>query len=267
MVRIEPVPNRPAAVINATERHLVIADYHAGIEAGFRYEEGVEVESRAPRRKAELLSLIDRTNPDRLLVLGDLTHSIGEPGGAERAELEILFEDIDLPVVLAKGNHDGAFEAFVEEDPAHFGGITITPSTGSRLGSIGIIHGHTWPDPSLFETDIICVGHEHPCVRLRDEVGGTRIERAWIRGVVYPAPFSAAMDIEMDDPPDLVVFPAFNDLCGGTWVNEYEQDFLSPFLPEGLTDGTVHLLDGTHLGQLSALRSKDSNGTLAMDDS
>lgn len=260
MVSIEPIPDRPAAVVDAAERSLVVADYHAGIEVGFRFEEGVELESRAPQRKATILELIDMTRPDRLIMLGDVTHSIGEPGGAERAELEVLFEDIDLPVTVAKGNHDGLFEAFVESSPEHFERITVTPSEGACLNSLGIAHGHTWPDPTVLEADVVCVGHEHPCVQLQDEVGGTRIERVWIRGQIDPTPFESAYETVIDDPPELVVFPAFNDLCGGTWVNVPEQEFLSPFLPAGLDSGTVHLLDGTHLGNLQSLRSKDSNG-------
>jgi metallophosphoesterase superfamily enzyme len=45
----------------------------------------------------------------------------------------------------------------------------------------------------------------------------------------------------------MVVCPAYNDLSGGTLVNA-EPDFISPFLPTGLSDGEAYLLDGTRLG-------------------
>jgi len=45
-----------------------------------------------------------------------------------------------------------------------------------------------------------------------------------------------------------VVFPAFNDLSGGTWINVPGQTFLAPFLPDGLAEGEAYLLDGTRLG-------------------
>jgi hypothetical protein len=48
--------------------------------------------------------------------------------------------------------------------------------------------------------------------------------------------------------PELIVFPACNELVGGTWVNVEEQDFLAPFLPQGLDAATAYLLDGTRLG-------------------
>jgi len=104
---------------------------------------------------------------------------------------------------------------------------------------------------------VVCVGHEHPSVRLTDEVGGRRIERVWLRGGLSTAPFADREEyagvLEAVDGgavrPELVVFPAFNDLSGGTWVNVDGQEFLCPFLPEALTDGQAYLVDGTRLGR------------------
>ncbi|WP_339106485.1 metallophosphoesterase [Haloterrigena salinisoli] len=267
--RVEPVPGEPAATATVgTERVLLVADYHAGYEAGLRYERGVDVPSHAPERRERLLELLERTAPDRLVVLGDLMHSIGDPGGAERGELEVLFEAFppSLSVTVVKGNHDGGIEdwltpeserevAALEFDPES---VTVTPGAGVALGdgAVGVCHGHTWPAPAVLDCDVVCLGHEHPCVRLEDEVGGSRVERAWLRGRLDPAPFRERPEyegvswLERDDaaPPRVVVVPAFNDLVGGTWVNLANQSFLSPFLPAGLVDGEAYLLDGTRLG-------------------
>lgn len=248
---VEPVPGEPAAVATTgDERALLIADYHAGYEAGLRYERGVDVPSHAPDRRDRLLALLERTDPDRLVVLGDLMHSIGDPGGAERGELEVLFESapptLDLTVV--KGNHDGGIEDWLED-------ATFLPGAGTALGSVGVCHGHTWPSPAALESEVLCLGHEHPCVRLEDEIGGSRVERVWLRGRLDPGPFRERPEyadvswLEGDEtPPRLIVVPAFNGLVGGTWVNVPGQSFLSPFLPEGFADGEAYLLDGTRLG-------------------
>jgi metallophosphoesterase superfamily enzyme len=53
-------------------------------------------------------------------------------------------------------------------------------------------------------------------------------------------------DLDWTDP-ELVVFPAFNELLGCTWVNEND-GFLAPFLPAALPAGDAYLLDGTRLG-------------------
>jgi len=242
---LEPVHGEPAAVADAGgERALVIADYHAGLEVGLR-REGVELRSRAEDRRAHLLGLLDTEDPERLVVLGDLGHAIGDPYGDERAELESLLAAIDVPITVAKGNHDGDIEGLLEEFP---GDVRLTPTHGATLGDLGIVHGHTWPSPAVLESEVVCVGHEHPVVRLEDEVGGHRMQRVWLRGEMVAAPFEAFHGRDIDVDGELVVVPAFNDLSGGTWINVEGQDFLAPFLPAGLADGEAYLLDGTRLG-------------------
>ncbi|MFQ3295896.1 MAG: putative SbcD/Mre11-related phosphoesterase [Halobacteriales archaeon] len=242
MVTVEPLPDAPAAVAEWDGgRALVVADLHAGIERALAFEHGVELDSRGEDRRERILALLDRTDPDRIVFLGDLMHSIGDPGGAERGEIEVLFEALpDLPVTLVKGNHDGGIESWVD--------VSVTDSHGVRFGDLGFAHGHTWPSREVLAADVICVGHEHPCVRLTDEVGGSRVERVWLRG---PLARDAFGDDDLDwQGPEGIVFPAFNELAGGTWVNVPEQSFLAPFLPAALSDAEAYLLDGTRLGDL-----------------
>jgi len=266
---VEPVPGEPAATATiGDDRSLLVADYHAGYEAGLRYERGVDVPSQAPDRRERLLALLERTDPDRLVVCGDLMHSIGDPGGAERGELEVLFESFPstLAVTVVKGNHDGGIESWLtpanERTAAELefdtDAVTVVPGAGVALGdgAVGVCHGHTWPAPAVLECDVICLGHEHPCVRLEDEVGGSRVERTWLRGTLDPTAFRDRSEydevswLETGDArvPRIVVMPAFNDLVGGTWVNLANQSFLSPFLPSGLEAAEAYLLDGTRLG-------------------
>jgi len=248
-MEVEPVPDEPAAVAEtADERRLLVADYHAGIESELR-RKGVELASQADERRERLLGIVADTDPDHLVVLGDLGHTIGESKGVEREELVDLFAALDLPVTVAKGNHDGDVEELV---PAVDADVTITPTDGARIENLGVVHGHTWPSADVLSAEVVCVGHEHPVVRLEDEVGGRRIERVWIRGELDPITFEAHYDRDLSRAPDidgdLIVFPAYNDLSSGTWVNVEGQESLSPFLPEGLAEGEAYLLDGTRLG-------------------
>jgi putative phosphoesterase len=90
---VEPVAGEPAATAEiGDERALLIADYHAGIEEGLRYERGVELPSNADQRRQRLLALLADTDADRLIVLGDLGHQIGETEGVESDELDALYE-------------------------------------------------------------------------------------------------------------------------------------------------------------------------------
>jgi putative SbcD/Mre11-related phosphoesterase len=240
---VEPIPNERAALARtAGQTLLVIADYHAGIESVLRVE-GVELDSQAAARRERLLDLLAETDADRLVILGDLLHAVGDPWESEREELAALFDAVAVPITLVKGNHDGQIEALTEE----FDHVTVTGPGGTRIGAIGFVHGHTWPNRTVLEAEVVCQGHEHPVVRLEDNVGGSRMEHVWLRGQLAPDAFAddvSAADID----GELVVFPVFNDRSGGTWVNVDGQSFLSPFLPEGLHDGDAYLLDGTRLG-------------------
>ena len=257
---VEPVVGEPAAVADlGRERALLVADVHAGIELGLRYERGVELDSRADERSERLRDLVDETDADRLVVLGDLAHRIGAPDGDEREELAALVRAVTdrVPMTLVEGNHDaGVAEAFAADiDVIGSGGGVLgrdsLDGTADRdAGRVAVCHGHTWPDPALLDADVVCMGHEHPQVRLEDPVGGSRVERAWLRGAVDPESFVAA-DARPEfagDPPELVVCPAFNERSGGTWVNVEGQSFLAPFLPAALPAADAYLLDGTRLG-------------------
>ncbi|WP_254837953.1 metallophosphoesterase [Natronomonas marina] len=238
---LEPVPGEPAAVADCgPERALVVADYHAGLEVGLRAE-GVEIRSHADERRESLLGLVTETGVDRVVFLGDLANAIGEPTGEERVELRDLLDVVTdrVPVTVTKGNHDGGVESVTDG----FEDVAVVDGEGARVGDVGFCHGHTWPAETVLSAPTVCTAHEHPLVALEDEVGGRRTERVWLRGRLDPEGFP-----EYDHVGDrLVVCPAFNDLSGGTFVNEGD-DFLSPFLPDGLADGQAYLLDGTRLG-------------------
>jgi len=245
---VQPVPGEPAAVADCDgERALVVADYHAGLEVALR-RDGVELRSAAGERRDALCSLVDRERPNRVVILGDLANAIGHPGDEEREELDDLFAALveRARVTVAKGNHDGDLEDVVAQ-LGYENQVTVTDGPGVRIGDVGFAHGHTWPARECVEAGTLCVAHEHPQVRLEDEVGGGRTERAWLRGRLNPEPFEGHYRDAVDATGRLVVFPAFNDRVGGTWVNQ-QDSFLSPFLPEGLADAEAYLLDGTRLG-------------------
>jgi putative SbcD/Mre11-related phosphoesterase len=245
---LEPIPGESAALADfGTARALVVADYHAGLEIALQHE-GVELPSRASSRRETVLTLLDRTGAKRVVFLGDLGTAIGEPNREERRELRTLLTVVTerVPATIVKGNHDGEIEEITDAiDTPHE--IRVTETTGCKSGSVGFVHGHTWPRRDVLTADVVAMGHEHPMVRLTDEVGGSRAERVWLRGALRPEPFEAHHDGSIEIDGELVVFPAFNDLTGGTWTNT-GQGFLSPYLPAGIGDTQAYMLDGTRLG-------------------
>lgn len=250
---LEPIPGESAALADlGTGRVLVVADYHAGLEIALR-QEGVELPSRASSRRESVLTLLDRTRANQVVFLGDLATAIEEPNREERRELRTLLTAVTerVPTTIVKGNHDGEIEELTGAiDTPHE--IRVTETAGSKIGSVGFVHGHTWPSRDVLNADVVAMGHEHPMVRLTDEVGGSRAERVWLRGALSPEPFEAHHDGSIDIDGELVVFPAFNDLTGGTWTNT-GQGFLSPFLPDGIRDAQAYMLDGTRLGNYEGI--------------
>ncbi|MFB6154226.1 MAG: metallophosphoesterase [Halodesulfurarchaeum sp.] len=245
MALLEPIQGEPAATADlGEETAVVVADYHAGIERTYR-REGIEIRGRASERREHLARLLDRTDPDRVVFLGDLGTHIGEPDGAELEELMELAHELTVPATLVPGNHDGRVGEVLE--------IEVVDGSGWRAGEVGFAHGHSWPGESALSGSVLAVGHEHPCVRLEDTVGGSRVERVWLRGPLEPEPFEDQLEGSVELPDEMVVFPTFNDLAGGTWVNVEGQEFLSPFLPAAAPEAEAYLLDGTRLGQFGSI--------------
>ncbi|MEM2070366.1 MAG: hypothetical protein QXE86_03075, partial [Archaeoglobaceae archaeon] len=85
------------------------------------------------------------------------------------------------------------------------------------------------------------VGHAHPSVYISDEVGGFK-ERAFLLGSV---------EIE-GEKRDVVVLPAFNELCASTAVN-LERPAGILFKKWDYSDWNVILEDGTILSLKSLI--------------
>lgn len=253
--QIQPIQGEPAALVTTRAmRLIVVADIHAGIEAALRYERGVELPSAAAARRYRLLGYCRDADPDGVVLLGDVGHSIAAPRGAESTELVRLLTALAThwPVTITPGNHDGDLSAWLADtaaiDPAVRASISVSPPDGTVIDGVGFCHGHTWPHASVVAQPLICAAHEHPAVRLPDSVGGTIRSRAWLRATVDRAALTDGG--EPDGTTRFVLFPAFNRRSGSTWLSDRTDQLLSPYLPRVLEEGAVrmYLLDGTDLG-------------------
>ena len=242
---IRPIPDHPALVIDDA---VVVADLHIGIEEELR-EKGVRVPSRAPKMAATILDLADRHGATRLIVLGDVKHLVPKMAGRERGDVFRFFTTIleRIPAVdIAAGNHDGLLRHILPK------GIRFRPASGFRVGEAGFCHGHAWPSKKVMEGRTLVMGHNHPAVAFRDPRGHRQILPCWMR-----APFRRTHAKYPKLPREAIVVPAFNELCGGVPVNDVGVRFLGPLFRGGLVNAdaaSIHLLDGTFLGRLSALK-------------
>ncbi|MFN4132959.1 MAG: metallophosphoesterase [Candidatus Hadarchaeales archaeon] len=254
-MEITPVPDVPALKIKGkNERVLVVTDLHIGIEWELS-QQGVSLPSQLPKLKKRLLNLIKGERAKRLIFLGDIKHNIPVSSWQEWGEIPRLLEELSgvVEVEIIPGNHDGDIKGMVPKD------VVLHDVRGVTLGEVGLVHGHAWPKPELFQTEVLVTGHDHPAVEFRDSLGGRIFEKVWLRGKLnvkkLPKKIRGAAGKEA---PQFLVVPAFSELVGGAAVNgRLREPLVGPFFRSGAVDlnrAEIYLLDGTFLGEVRNLR-------------
>ncbi len=191
-----------AILLPATET-LVLADVHLGKAADSSVD--APIDDGADVRK-RLAALLETTDPEEVVVAGDLLHSFsGLPRGLER-DLEALVAtvaDASAELVVTPGNHDAMLEAV-------FSGTTV-PEYRPGDGGTVICHGH---EPPAATAERYVVGHDHPALS---------IEGRKLPCLLYgPGCYEGK---------DVIVLPAFTRLAAGATVNGMRgRDFQSPLV-------------------------------------
>lgn len=259
------LPGGPALVIENTMRVLVIADLHIGIESDLDVH-GVHIPSQGPGRLGRVTACIDAGKPDLVLLLGDVKHSVPLTTRQEYRELPVLLDEIRsrAPLLVVPGNHDGGIERFLRDGE-------LLPMRGALVDGVGYLHGHTYPDPSLLG-HLLVIGHHHPMVALRDEVGCALRDRAYLltpvdeeclrpeaRGKKEAGPRvggtggQGGKRGDGEPPTRVLVMPAFNELTGYD-LTKMRESTLGPLSRcMDFVNAEVFLTDGTYLGLLGSL--------------
>lgn len=248
-----PILNEPALVVNNNIKVLVIADVHLGIEWEL-YHRGFSISSQVEKRKKRICDYLENVKPDRTVLLGDIKHNVPRTSWQEKKEVPDFLETISAyaPVDIVPGNHDGDIKELIPEN------VTLHGMRGFLLDKTGYFHGHTWPDERLFSAKYVIMSHNHPTVRLTDKLGHAVSEEVWIRThFVEKAIRVYYGDIDWTDP-EVIIMPAFNELCGGIPFNEsIPEELLGPVFANHaieLENSVAYLLDGTNLGTIGKIR-------------
>lgn len=247
-----PVFGEPLLLVEGKERVLVAADLHLGLEYDL-WLGGISIPSQTKKILKRLKKSLDAIEPDRLLLLGDVKHNVPRTSWQERKEipsfLRSLAEEVRLDIV--PGNHDGGLADLAPN------GSRVHLSSGLIIDGIGYFHGHTWPDRELLKAELLVAGHIHPAVRLKDPIGSSPNRRAWARASLSPTALEQQYGCGTGMPvPEMVIIPAFNDLCGGLPLNTPMEHERGPILTlANMNDARIFLLDGTNLGRLRDVRS------------
>jgi putative SbcD/Mre11-related phosphoesterase len=189
----KPLPEKALKI----GRNIIIADLHLGYEIAMA-REGFYLPRVFHEVVGTLKALIGREKPKRLIINGDLKHSF-IPEWRERAELRAFFEEISPlveEIVLVRGNHDVGTLWLREL------GVEVVDEL--EVKNWKLVHGHR-----LVEGERFIIGHEHPAIRLRDEVGAIVKVPTFLIG------------------EKLLVLPAFSPWAYG---NDVLREIASPFL-------------------------------------
>ncbi len=281
MNTLKPIGSEPALLLrHKKERAVVVGDLHIGWEVTLS-QQGIHIPSQTGKMLQRLRAIIEREHPSRLIMLGDVKHSVTGAELEEWRDVPEFFEQLlklvpSIQVIL--GNHDGNLEPLTPSK------VEMLPPTGIALWNrFGLLHGHAWPSPELLGCETLILGHLHPAVTLRDALGYRLTKPAWVTASCDPKKLlsgtlkAAGIRNKGDLQKTLrerfhvklaaarcVFVPPFNDFLGGRPVNSrkleesHAGERLGPVLRSGavdMDDAEVHLLDGTYLGRVRQLKA------------
>src|SRR5256712_4826014 len=192
---------RDFALFLRDERTLVISDLHLGFE-GALAEQGVSIPRFQRRVVLERLSkMLDRGKAEKVVIAGDFKHEFSKNLVDEWVEVKqvLRFLKDRVTPILVRGNHDNYLATIL-------GDLNLTLHPRTDLCGYTIVHGHE----EVSTLHPIIMGHEHPAVKLKDELGA-----------VVSVPAFLATD-------RLIRPPAFRPLPVGADVSSYP--YLSPIL-------------------------------------
>ena len=251
-MNLEFFSDGPALVIEGEHRLLIVADLHFGIEADLAAH-GLHFKSRSTDRLERLLKIIDAADPDLLVLLGDIKHSIPSLSRQEYYELPKILETIRsrIPMKVFPGNHDIGIERYLL-------GSELQAKDGTILDGIGYLHGHMYPSPKL-AGHLIVLGHHHPLLMLKDEVGCAIQTPVYLRAGLDLNGLGLAPSQKNASSSRALLIPAFNEISG----YDIFQIFKKPFSPVSRfmkkEESEIILADGTYIGPLMSLQSDETD--------
>jgi putative SbcD/Mre11-related phosphoesterase len=231
---------------------LLISDLHLGLEKEMA-KRGFRVPSYTMKMVDRIRSVAELHRPERVVVLGDVKHSVGKVEDIDWGVVPWFFETmLDLfPVVeVVPGNHDGSIRTVLPQR------VKLHPSDGTVIGrgrrKVGLAHGHAWPSEKAIETRNLVIGHSHFTYEMKDSLGTRSRDSVWVfaRYDVAQMMAKAGYKSKLKGAGELKVMPPFNRMVGGQPINRKKSFEFGPVLSSGafsLEEADIFLLDGTRV--------------------
>jgi putative SbcD/Mre11-related phosphoesterase len=199
-------------------RSLVIADLHLGFELAL-FGEGTYIPiDQYQIMQNNIMDLIEKYNPELLIINGDFKHEFARPSRQEWYELSALLKVLSnygVELELIRGNHDNYLKTILSRE-----GKTLREPYFLHSDYL-FVHGHQSLseifDAPLPDVPWVILAHEHPAIELRDSSGGKHKFRCYLKGSW--------------EGHNLLVLPAYSPIASGSIMNKLSgARILSPIL-------------------------------------
>lgn len=225
---------REHAVYVRDDDTLAIADLHLGYEASLQAEHVAMPRFQLGPMKERLASLLADLSPQHVVINGDMKHDFAGNRGQEWDEVEEVLDILSgIDVSVVRGNHDNFLQSMLSRR-----GVRMVDSLTLPVSGVTLMHGHK---AAAGQAGLRIFGHEHPVVRMRDEVGARLAAPCFVH----------------DPGNGFLLMPAFSPLASGTDVLSPTQGFMCPPL-RGLdiSNARVYAVQGgiADMGTVAGLR-------------
>lgn len=215
---VEPYP----ALYFQEEDVVIVSDLHLGLESLMASSGVYFPKFQLDEMKEEFENIIEKVEPEKIVINGDLKHEFSETTWEEREEvqdlLEFLTEKVE-EVLILKGNHDNYLIYAVKD----FDNVKLEEKV--VLDNATFLHGDEEIDLKNLNTEYLIIGHEHPALALKDDLGIKEKVRCFLYGELVSK--------------KIIVLPAMSKFAEGSQVNQIpKKRLLTPLLRE---TGVDHL--------------------------
>ncbi|MGI6008610.1 MAG: metallophosphoesterase [Methanomethylophilus sp.] len=181
----------------------VVGDLHLGYESALE-DEGMFIPRINTQSVREQLNLaIDRYEPARIVLLGDIKHDFRRSSYKAREEVRSIVKLARdaAETVVVKGNHDNYLQNILSD-------LGMEAVDYVDIGGYRLEHGHIDSGKRP-----VIIGHEHPSVRIPGEMSGGMKLQCYVvarnEGVIVIPPFSPfASGNDLNPGPEAVMAPA-----------------------------------------------------------
>jgi putative SbcD/Mre11-related phosphoesterase len=181
----------------------VVGDLHLGYESALE-DEGMFIPRINTQSVREQLNLaIDRYEPARIVLLGDIKHDFRRSSYKAREEVRSIVKLARdaAETVVVKGNHDNYLQNILSD-------LGMEAVDYVDIGGYRLEHGHIDSGKRP-----VIIGHEHPSVRIPGEMSGGMKLQCYVvarnEGVIVIHPFSPfASGNDLNPGPEAVMAPA-----------------------------------------------------------